>query len=211
MNHITEKVLLTPETCEVFKEALFASRLYWLDRGSFYTLGASAYIDDPCVYPGLAANCNGILEQRFKYLSSLVANWLKEEFNREVIVFPNKGLPGFHIFTSESNGHEASIHTDEAHDRLVWGCEVADAFSFTLVIDLPKCGGGLNWWKNQADADNEMLLPTHQPYTVGTAYLFAADVPHQIANDGDLGDDEYRITYQGHGVTLDTGKIAVYF
>lgn len=207
MNPINEKVLLTPEMCTVYRDVVFDARLYWLDRGAFYTLGASAYIDDPTIYPGMAANCNSLLQNNFGHLATLVANYIKEEFNREIIVFPNKGLPGFHIFNQESNHMDASIHTDEAHERLEWGCGVSDPFSFLIPIALPEAGGGLNWWMNSKPETEKQYLQ----YELGNLIMFAGDLPHQINNDKPMTDTDFRITYQGHGITLDTGKIAVYF
>ncbi len=54
-------------------------------------------------------------------------------------------------------------------------------------------------------------MPNYLKYEVGKLTMFEGAMPHQITNNEDLTDKDFRITYQGHGITLDTGKIAVYF
>lgn len=209
--NIDQKVLMTPEICNMTRDGLFNLREYWIDRGEFYTLGASVYIDPPVSYPGIAANTNIVLDTNFSWLKALVANYFKEIYNREIICMKDKALPGFHIFTSEANDLVGSIHTDEVEDRVEWACGYTDAFSFTIPISLPAAGGGMNYWDKGIINVTNSDKPKYLPYELGVIYIYDGKSPHQIANNELLGETDFRITYQGHGVTLDTGKIAIYF
>jgi len=206
---IDRKQLLTPEMCMVTKDRLFNLRQYWIDRCNFHTLGASAYLDDPIAYPGIAANCNIIIDGNFPHLKVLIANYFKETMSREVVVMPNLGLPGLHIFGEASNDITPSIHTDEPYERIDWPCGHTDPFSFTLPIELPKAGGGLDWWDNQEH--QETAPPYYEEYKLGEMLIYSGESLHRIARPEPLGETDWRITYQGHGLILDTGNVVIYF
>jgi hypothetical protein len=125
---------------------------------------------------------------------------------------------GFHNFEFKSNGRQGNPHIDEPFKRIDWGVEYTNPFSFTLALELPEVGGGLDYWRDCSDAQLDEFnaigrLPPHTrfPYEVGKLYAYDGLTPHRIANFGDMKPDEARITIQGHGVTLADGITAVYF
>ena len=128
-------------------------------------------------------------------------------------------LTSFHIFDHEANGLEGQIHIDEPYERIELPEGWSDPFSFTMAVELPAGGGGMNYWKGITDEQMEhykvfpvgIPTPEYFPYELGVLYVHSGLFPHQIANPCTIGEDEYRITLQGHGVVLRTGHVALYF
>ena len=132
---------------------------------------------------------------------------------------PGTALPSFHVIDDRANGVEGSIHIDEPYERIDWGQKTTNPFSFTMAVSLPECGGGMNIWRGLTDddisayeVDHAIPEPEYFPYELGVLYIHDGKTPHQMANVGDIGRDEYRITFQGHGVTLPLSNVtALYF
>lgn len=175
----------------------------FFDRGGFYTLGAAAYLDDPLLYPTLAKLLNPYLINAFKDVLVLLEMHFSKTYNREICYYDGVALPGFHIFDYESRGLIGSIHKDSPEEKIPWPMPYSEPFTFTMPVQLPKEGGGMNW---VIDGDIEYV-----PYEIGTLYVHDGKVPHQIANHVDIQKGDYRITLQGHGVLLGDKNMTLFF
>jgi hypothetical protein len=92
-----------------------------------------------------------------------------------------------------------------------------NALTFTLSLQLPHSGSGLDVWKNPGDTDagkkfNAMPASEHAelitdyefvPYQTGSLTYFTGHVVHRVAGRHRLRIDDRRITLQGHGVKCD--------
>jgi hypothetical protein len=200
---------------------IFNRQLYWIDRGGFYTIGAATYQDDPATYPIWANYTNLVVRDITGHCRWDLESAIGKHKNCKQVIWGSRNLaaPGFHIFGNECNGVKGHPHIDEPYDRIAWPFKWSDPFSFTVPLQLPKCGGGLDFWPDHTDKDIERYiaedkLPPHEylPYEVGRLYLHSGLFPHRIANPGDMGNDEWRITLQGHGVIRESNNNAyVYF
>lgn len=215
---VDEIPLLDAGQCEWIVKRINGHKQYWMDRGTFYTLGAATYQDDPKVYPTIARLFNPILIKTFDPLYHEVFAALDRLKASPVVNLSDTAMPSFHIIDSRANGVEGSIHVDEPYERIDWGQPFRDPFSFTMLVSEPECGAGLNYWLGCTDdvmaayeVDHAIPEPDYMPYKLGVLYVHDGMTPHQMANPGDLKPGEQRITLQGHGVTLMNGTIAVYF
>lgn len=217
---IREIKLFTSAECEEYAYRVRGLRPFWFDRDWGYTLGAATYQDSPTIYPALSNYTNIVLRQRFDDMYSKVSHVLTSVLDREITTLANTALPAFHIFTPRVNtGQHGHPHVDTPYDRIYWPDAISEPFSFTLPIQLPKCGGGLGFWDNvtaeQLDdyaQTDEIPEPTVFDYELGSLYLHDGMTPHRIENFGTIHEGELRVTLQGHGVTLNTtGQVVVYF
>lgn len=212
---VSEAKVLSPEQCrEVALRVLDLSE-YWRDRGTFWTLGASTYNDDVMAYPGIAWQDNAVLTRHFGKLLQDVADGFQVALNKPTIYLHTHGLPGFHIFDQTANGLQGSIHIDQPETRCWWPCKTTEHFSFTVAIELPDGKGGLNLYEgNQETIENytgPLPEPQYVPYKEGHLYLHDGLTIHQIANPVDMKPGQHRITLQGHGATLISGQVVLYF
>jgi hypothetical protein len=195
---ITEHDCLTEEECLNIATHVRNLKEYWYDRGLFYTLGAASYLDPMKNYYTLARLYNPILDQFYSMDEfQKIRQVMEDIFEDHIVVHPSLALAGFHIFDKRSNGHKGSMHEDTQFER-IGAPEYTETITFTLPVELPRVGGGLNY-------DYEYV-----PYTVGKMYKHDGLTTHQIAQRGDLTDD-LRITLQGHGLRLKTGGVLVYW
>jgi hypothetical protein len=195
---------------------------FWIDRSYFYTLGAATYQDHPTAYPGIA-NCTNTILQQYFYASpefQLLHRVLCQTHGGDVTLKPGFAYPGFHIFTARTNGYKGSLHVDEPYKSLKLPEGWHTPTSFTLPVELPANGGGLNIWAPSSlplDLDFHESDPTIPPpdqylqYDVGVLYKHSGLFYHQIANNHDMTPADARITLQGHTVTMPDGEIIAYF
>lgn len=219
--------VFTVEDCTEVVKLVLDDRRYWLPRDRFYTLGAATYQDDPRMYPPMARAFNDVIVARKEFKRCIFAAstaatgafLVPEVSDTSTVITPDGfGLPAFHIFDSDANGLEGSIHIDEPYLRVKWPNGYNLPFSFTLPLMLPEGGGGLNIWPDVTETQMERYAecgavppPVYVPYKVGSLYVHDGLTPHQIANPCELGASEHRITLQGHGVVDDSGQVCVYF
>lgn len=199
--------LLTREECAGVAAKVRKCRNMWTPRanGLFHTFGASAYVDEPEQYTWAAYTGNAELTRHFGSLIQYVAEALEAELGKPTLFLVGLALPGFHIFESNCNGVSAHIHTDEPEDRIPLPELVVDTFTFTLPVEVPG-EAGINFYP-----DGEQSTPEYVPYELGRLYLHSGKTLHQIANPVMIRDDQARITLQGHGVELASGRVALYF
>jgi hypothetical protein len=224
--------LLSPEHSASVVERVLDLADLWQQRADadFYTLGAASYLDgawDGQPYSALAQRCNPILADRFADLYRLLAATLADLIG-PVAFEPELALPGFHVFSPKPGLplHAASkalaaaggsVHFDLQHHAHTTFWSRYDAvdwkhpLSFTVALQLPAAGGGLQFWPGCVDA----LAPTSSSaqsvaYRVGEMVLFMLPLRHQIAPVQSLIPGDRRITLQGHGLRCD-GVWRLYF
>ena len=211
--------LLDHETAQAFANQVKRREDLWIPRGGFYTIGASAYLDAPELYPILCQYTNPVLDHLWNNLQYEVMDNLPKRFAPKTTRRVNRtAIMGAHIFTPITNGVKGHIHTDAPYERINWGGEITNPFSFTLALEMPAVGGGMDWFTTcqqsslldeQGVARSERTK--HVRYEAGTLYVHDGLTPPRIANCGDMVAGEHRITLQGHGVTLSDGVTAIYF
>jgi hypothetical protein len=212
-------------------------RQYWTPRHEelpFYTLGQASYIDavrDREKYYRRAQVYNEILQKNFGGLYEKLLTSLTTALNAPVAHYENAALPGFHIFLAHKafESPMASIHMDLQYRALDWPLnEPIDSYpliSFTLAIELPKTGGGLNLWdiyhqeieqlsrnsNREFDklSETEVLALLSQyeksfcQYRVGTMVVHSGHQLHQIAPTQKMIACDKRVTLQGHALLFD--------
>jgi hypothetical protein len=212
----------------------------------FYTLGAVTYIDGYNLpeYYRYAEQVNPVLKEYFGWLYDIVLDKLSEELNDPCDLIDELGHPGFHIFGHKPNkpifpatkyimeNPHATIHVDLQHQNHmpIWNkfrdVDLENVLTFTLAIELPINGGGLNTWQSvkteQFQYDNEYTKrlksfdygeygePTVVQYHEGKNFYFIGELLHQMGPGYDLNALDRRITLQGHGVKCD-GIWRIYF
>lgn len=204
-----DDLLLEPNIAGRVVDGVRGLKPFWFPRPTGWTLGSSIYLDEPVIYPAMANFTNRILADALRPLYQSVGLYLQTLTGKEVITLPGVAIPGFHIFTEQSNGYHGHIHIDEPYERIEWPQEVTEPFSFTLALALPACGGGLKYWPGTKMYDKlgeSVLLE----YEVGHIYVHDGKTPHRIHSFGDMGEGESRVTLQGHCITMG-GKLVMYF
>jgi hypothetical protein len=187
-------------------KALGHAGVPWESRSDdfpFYTLGKSAYLDGNTnrYYWGAKA-INPIMFHVFNDLYREVAGKLSDFFGEYVTMNPKLALPGFHIFPSDPKllTIAGNWHLDTPHTTLGIGEE--DAYAFTVAIELPTGGGGIDV---RVGGDEDQYVA----YKTGELIIHDGMTPHRIASYREYRSDEYRITLQGHIVRH--GKEFIFF
>ena len=215
----------------------------------FYTLGVATYIDgisDIQYYYDYIKDQNPVFKDYFGWLYDAVVYSLWDVIG-ECQLADFLAYPGFHIFGTKPNEPpkmatkmymeqpSATIHVDLQHEQhdFLWShfkeVDLENTLSFTLPIQVPMNGGGLNTWEEESmkqyEIDNEYTKhmkeldysqwgdygePTVVPYTAGKLFWFTGRLVHQIAPGFNLCWGDKRISLQGHGVKCD-GKWVLYF
>ena len=215
----------------------------------FYTLGVATYIDgitDIQYYYDYIKSQNPVFKDYFSWLYDLVIYNLWGEIG-ECQVADFLAYPGFHIFGTKPNEPpkmatkmymeqpSATIHVDLQHEQheFLWNhfkeVDLENTLSFTLPIQVPTNGGGLNTWEEESmkqyEIDNKYTKhmkeldyskwgdydePTVVPYNAGEMFWFIGKLVHQIAPAYNADFNDRRISLQGHGVKCD-GVWQLYF
>jgi len=171
----------------------------WINRGDiFYTFGAAAYLDGPLYYKKYAQQYNKLLLNCFSDVYEFLFDYFNASTHEDI------ALPGFHIFTNKGNGIEASLHKDLSYKKLpIYNETAKNAKSFTILLQKPDCGAGLNYWDNEN-------IKHYIEYQLGHMYTHDDGLYHQIANVGRIKKGEHRITMQGHLIDIDE-ETYIYF
>lgn len=222
-SHISHIPMLERAACASIIAAIDAQRAHWLQRDAalpFYTLGATSYLDalnDPQLYRQRAALYNPLLQAAFAALYQQLLSALAAQLGADCVLAPETAHPGFHIFEFHPAFREpaAVIHFDRQFEDIPWQrpqeLDFEQPLSFTLPLQLPASGGGLNTWP--ADwrhcHNSPLLVPellahalTCQPlaYTEGVLMLHSGHMLHQIAPVPEMQPGDRRITLQGHAL-----------
>lgn len=217
--------VLTAESCGSIVQKIMALSAEWEQRAAvdFYTLGAVTYLDGCCDDEPYRSRCqlyNSILMDVFAELYALLTTALSNVLG-QVQFHPRLGVPGFHIFAAKpglpmSAGTSAwaarggSIHFDfqyKDHVALWQSCRNVEwhhPLSFTLPLELPRGGGGLNIWPDVRSFEDHIdKAPQQVSYHCGELVWFSRPLLHQIAPAYLLTPWDRRITLQGHGLRCD--------
>jgi hypothetical protein len=220
-DEMAELQVLDGDECARAVAQVEALRESWLRRHPllpFFTLGAAGYLDATASranYESAAARGNPLLQAHFGWLLERVRGVLEDTLDAPVAWPARAALPGFHIYLAHKVFEQpiASIHCDSQYQLIDWSdCgapDFASTASFTLALELPRHGGGLNVWelhrREIAGLDEAAIAGrvkaaarTYHPYSRGSMVLHSGDVMHQAAPGRDIGPDERRITLQGH-------------
>jgi hypothetical protein len=205
----------------------------------FYTIGAVTYIDgyNPSQYYNYAHQVNPTLKQYFGWMYDIVLKKLSNELESPCELINDLAHPGFHVFGAKPGNNEylntkstlelphATIHVDlqqETHKE-IWDqfnkVDLENPLTFTLAIELPINGGGLNTWNSdetkQYEYDNDYTKklksfdykeygePTVVQYYEGKMFYFIGELLHQMGPGHNLYHGDRRITLQGHGIKCD--------
>ncbi|MGB1271260.1 MAG: hypothetical protein ACPG5T_04235, partial [Endozoicomonas sp.] len=196
----------------------------------FFTLGAASYLDSSKIsnvrYYRKAARLNPFLKSEFDWLYSRLIDTLEQATGYACALADGQALPGFHIFKSHRQFLEpvASRHIDLQYQGLEWENPESIDFehqtlSFTLALELPTSGAGLNTWPQDKEAWNQIpvlsdRLPWHGnnengqyvAYQPGYLAVHSGNLLHQIAPIKTFQPDDRRITLQGHGVLKNSSQ-----
>ena len=241
-NPILETNIFSEEECEKIVNTLVKNQDKWENRspkGDFFmSYGALTYLDAtkgaagdpeydqfrntdksiPNIYEHKANYFNKMMVKDFDWMYRKIWGYYQLKFHKPVVF--KLALPGFHIFqTAEQLNHEyvknlATIHVDLPQTAHEWGEEILAASSFTIAVDLPKCGAGLNIWRdnsifegvesvffNQINEKTQLAITKNAeyfPYKLGYIYEQDGMLRHQITCKDDILIGERRITVQGH-------------
>jgi len=250
-NPILETNMFSKEECNKIKSLLLKKQNKWENRspeGNFFmSYGALTYLDAktgvaedpeydkfrnndksiPDIYSKKAEYFNNMMIKDFEWMYARIWSYYQPKFDKPVVF--EKALPGFHIFqTAEQLNHDyvknlATIHVDLPQTSHDW--DVISASSFTIAIELPECGAGLNIWRDDSIFKSVNTVFYHQmskdeqkivnktaeyfPYKLGCVYEQSGFTRHQITCGGNVMSGERRITVQGHLVEI-SDKIIIY-
>ena len=216
--------------CDDISRRLFLLKNLWIERYRsqiirFSTLGFASYLDQKTNEWDVIAR-NDIITENFSDVLDQVKSALLPilgsfEFEKTT------PIPGFHIFETLENGvdtRETRIHIDIPYLKYNFGSRYTDidyqnTINFTLCIELPSNGGGINMWNHiedpihfQSNYDNivkDLKNPEYFAYNRGELSYFFGYPIHQIAKKPTIEGDR-RITLQGHGIKCDN-KWIIYF
>ena len=169
---------------------VFQLKDLWESRSTeypFYTLGKSAYLDGKTKeYEEGSAVLNDLLLANFSDLYEDVLHVLQQELEEPIELAHDLALPGFHIFPSSPKflSISGNWHQDYPHHTL--GLGDRDAAAFTVAIELPKSGGGMDYM-------DEYHQPQHLQYNEKDLVLHDGLTVHRIAGLKEYVANEYRI------------------
>ena len=180
---------------DVILKHIFSCRPLWQSRSDdypFFTLGKSAYLDGNTIeYHRESVWLNELLYRNFSDLYDTVLECLAVQLGEEITLTQDLALPGFHIFPTDEKFLDMAgkWHTDYPHVTLGLGEQGAQAF--TLAIELPSSGGGMDYLDVMGGLH-------HVPYEEKDLVLHSGLTPHRISGITEYCPCEYRITLQGH-------------
>ncbi|QNA82757.1 hypothetical protein G4G27_01080 [Sphingomonas sp. So64.6b] len=233
--------LLDTNGCRSVVERVVGNRDNWIDRSprgdaTFFTLGRASYLDacppdaDPqSTYYGKIDAANGELIAMFGDLYASLLDRLAAELQGEVVLADRLAIPGFHIFLGRGilGAGKSGRHFDIQYERLRFppGPVEDDPISFTLALELPTEGSGLDLWDVTVedfdrafkagrvatldDMARRRILAYH-PYSVGQLLIHRGLWLHRISSPGTIHGDDRRITLQGHGLRI-AGRWILYW
>jgi hypothetical protein len=226
--------LLSLSECQQVSSTVHKLKELWIPQRSgvpFYSLGSGSYfhtVSDRLLkhdYDTLLQKYNPLLQKHFGWLYQRLADNLSQQLNAPTCYPDNLALPGFHIFLYHPIFKQpiAHLHRDLQYLQHQWheDQENKNHISFTLSLELPRSGGGMNIWDlhhhevdKLSQAEVKVLAASRQkefyPYQIGKYALHSGHFIHQIAPAKNMQPDDRRITLQGHG-TCDRGVWHLYW
>jgi hypothetical protein len=140
------------------------------------------------------------LRNKFDWLYAKLLQRIESICGKKVEMDKNLPLPGFHIFCNKTRKvSEYNYHIDRTICDFYPYVDTKDVHSFVSVIQSPKIKPFLDYKFG------------FKEYEYGTLHFWKGDLVHRIGSFS-LGDEEYRITFQGHMFhDRQTDIIKVYF
>jgi len=225
--------LLSEQECVLAVAEIYRMRSHWLDRSvrnqqSFFTLGRAAYLD-VCL-PGSDANAqyyskleasNATLREGFGFLYERILNAMTGLIGNSVDYGQELAMPGFHLFFGSGivSAGEGGSHFDIQYSalRLPEPIDPVEPISFTLALQLPTHGSGLETWNITEQEFNKALARglTHSleeyrarkirafhTYRTGWLFIHRGLILHRLCSPGPILSTDARITLQGHGLRI---------
>lgn len=219
--------LLEPTACEELVKKVEQMRSYYNSgvKGLFYTLGNALYqSNDNRSYYQNAKFYNELLFGQFWQLYELLLKHIGNLLNTDVGYAQDLSLPGFHIFEFQNmiEYSGGGRHFDLSHQKLFGPSLSQINYSFTLPIEIPTGGCGLDIWQlhhselagfqkvEDLNSIADQRLSYSVPYRIGEMVIFQGDYLHQIGKVCPQVPKDKRITLQGHCV-FHKGYWRIYF
>jgi hypothetical protein len=223
--------LLTMEEAVSVREKVRALHPAWIPRHPVlpaFTLGAAMYIDTTSGgferYRWVAKKYNDLLWTHFEELYVHLQHVMEAYLGEPVEYSSRLAHPGFHIFLAHPALREfaPSVHQDLQFLDVEWhvdeGAEPQHSLSFTLAIEIPKEGAGMNvWpWRNTQLQDKtrehavklaQARPPFYVPYSVGGMVIHDGLNLHQITPPRSWVPSDQRISLQGHATRCRQGWV----
>jgi len=230
---LEEHNFFTETECLSINQKVLELREKWVERGGFYTLGAASYLDSSLdSYKTYSKQANPILQENFKDAYKRIKGFFEVKLGKPVVF--DLAWPGFHVFEYNQQmsrmknvEYLAGIHIDTPHRDHDWGnisINEDSAISFTIPVQIPKAGAGLNYYNINIDQDyvnfyeapkalQKKLIKSKRrvDYKLGKLYCHNFGFLHQISNDFPLEPGDMRITIQGHGILCNDEYYTFFF
>lgn len=198
-------LLLEIEDCRAELHKLDALRPRWTERGkSFFTLGAAAYLDlcgggSPARYRDRGIASNSLIRAEFGPLLGQVASALQQAMGAPCVFHKDFALPGFHIFLTRSldTALRDHLHLDLQHNHFECFDYDTPSFTFTLPLELPAAGGGIELCLADPTIKRGRLVEHN--YVLGELFVHSGRALHRRLHRSATPDCR-RVTLQGHGV-----------
>jgi hypothetical protein len=219
---VSQHEVLRLQECETTRDRVFALREHWTERseaGSFFTLGAAAYLDAPAhrdIYIRAAQASNPVLRGSFEWLYERMRRGFEELLGQPVSYDDECALPGFHIFVFQGGDQSQDKPAGRAHFDLQWlhaipGCRPEETLSFTLPIEEPSGGSSMEIWPAhyttvKIDFNALQYAATYPSralrYSRGQMVVHDGLLLHAIGCASISAPKGHRITLQGHGIKV---------
>ena len=183
-----------------------ALRHLWIRRDPdhpFYTLGRCAYLDGKTpAYAAEITQTNPILYKNFADLYKVLQDYFESCLGEKAYLSTKLAYPSFHIAGADPFflSHGGVWHQDYPHETLGLGHE--DPLTFTVAIEMPSGGGGLDY----IDGGEQKYIE----YTEGSIVVHDGSITHRIASFKECHKGDYRITLQGHLIRID-GRLTMFW
>ena len=159
--------------------------------------------------------------EEFKPEFEALRVWLENRYSAKIEYHPQMPLPGFHIFTSSAiDGGKPHADGQAFSAANYIGARFLSVWSIVVVLNMPKTGGGIHFWKKslyeiarqRGNLSNPM--PEHD-FTVklepGKILLFDSEQVHQIQGYEIETLDEARVTLVAHLGEIEPGRYIYFF
>ena len=186
-----------------------------LEREPLHVLGSPIYRDNTIEMYTKARPLVEPLIQRHAWLRDIVMQQIVNHHpncNRYEHA-PNSSLPGFHVFNTCNGTKNRHYTIPTYHTDTDWinhfGAQPGDRFySYLVALELPRHGSGLHYKQHMQAPEEARLTYRYERYHM---YGWSAQVAHKFADTFFETDDDYRITFQGHGWFRNDGTFYYYW
>lgn len=168
-------------------------------------------------YTASARKENRRLYRHFRFAHERVAGFFEDRYGLPVVYAETLAVPGFHVFTFDRPGEFAGggWHVDGLYAQVPYLAarqrEVEGVVNFTLPIEVPDGGSGMDLEDNRPDSYQPGGGPAVTvPYVPGSLMFTEFDHWHRIAGSRCFEPGQRRVTMQGHGVRF-RGRLLLFW